>query len=177
MEMIVHPAGQLICGAARMPCALGRAGVRPDKREGDGATPAGAFALRRVLYRADRLPRPVTRLPVRTIGPRDGWCDDPGHPAYNRPVRLPFAGRCERLWRRDRRYDLILVLGHNDDPVRVGRGSAVFLHVAAPEFTPTAGCVAVAAPDLLRLLRLAGPETRLRILAAGGRRMPLDRPA
>jgi len=175
MEIVVRPSGLLICGALRVRCALGRAGIVLDKREGDGATPAGAFALRRVLYRADRRPRPPTRLPVRALSPRDGWCDDPGHPAYNRPVRLPFAGGCERLWRHDGRYDLIAVLGHNDDPVRAGEGSAVFLHVAAPGFAPTAGCVAVTAPDLLRLLRRAGPETRLRIAAPGaGGRGPRD---
>ncbi|MHA1114076.1 MAG: L,D-transpeptidase family protein [Alphaproteobacteria bacterium] len=153
----------LICGAARFRCALGRAGITDDKREGDGATPVGDFALRRVLYRADRLPRPRTRLPVCALTPRDGWCDDPNHPAYNRPVRLPFAGHREHLWRGDRLYDLIVVLGHNDDPVHAGRGSAVFVHVAAPDFAATAGCVAVAASALLRVLRRAGPETRLRV--------------
>jgi L,D-peptidoglycan transpeptidase YkuD (ErfK/YbiS/YcfS/YnhG family) len=136
---------------------LGRGGVALDKREGDGATPAGRFPLRRVLYRPDRTPRPRTRLPVAMIERADGWCDDPGHPAYNRPVRLPFPAGHEALWRDDGVYDLLVVLGHNDDPVIPGRGSAVFVHLVRPDRGPTAGCIAVEADDLYTLLADCGP--------------------
>ena len=127
------------------------------KVEGDGATPVGRFPLRRVLYRPDRGPAPDTALPVAPIGPDDGWCDDPRDPAYNRPVTLPHKGRHERLWRDDGLYDIIVVLGHNDDPVVRGAGSAVFLHVAAPDYGPTEGCVAVTNGDLRALLAACGP--------------------
>ena len=143
-----------------------RSGARRDKREGDGATPIGCWPLRQLLYRPDRLPAPTTALPLRALAPDDGWCDDPGDPAYNRPVRLPSAAGHERLWRDDGIYDLIVVLGYNDAPPRAGLGSAIFLHVAQPDFAPTAGCIALQRPDLLRLLAAAGPETRLRIEAA-----------
>lgn len=138
-------------------CALGRGGVRADKREGDGATPVGRFPLRRVLFRPDRLAPPETRLPVLPIDPADGWCDDLAHPDYNRPVRRPFPASHEEMWREDGVYDVVVVLGHNDDPVVPGSGSAVFMHVARPGYEPTAGCVALALPDLLRLLRDCGP--------------------
>ncbi len=141
-------------------CAVGRGGVRRDKREGDGATPAGCWPLRRVLYRADRLATPQSRLPLSTIGPQDAWCDDPSDPDYNRQVTLPFAGRHERLWREDEVYDVVAVLGHNDDPPLPGAGSAIFLHVARPDFAPTEGCVALALTDLLMLLNQAGPDSR-----------------
>ena len=144
-------------------CAVGRGGVRADKREGDGATPAGCWPLRRVLYRADRLAVPKSRLPASAIGPDDGWCDDPGDAFYNRQVVLPYAGRHERLWREDGVYDVVVVLGHNDDPPRPGAGSAVFLHVARADFAPTEGCVALALDDLLTVLRVAGPDSRVRI--------------
>ena len=113
-------------------CAIGVGGLRPEaeKREGDGATPIGCFALRRLVYRADRIARPETRLPVTTLLPEDGWCDAPGDPAYNRPVRLPYPARHERLWRDDEIYDVIVMLSHNDDPPVAGLGSAIFLHVA-----------------------------------------------
>jgi L,D-peptidoglycan transpeptidase YkuD (ErfK/YbiS/YcfS/YnhG family) len=140
--------------------------VRVDKREGDGATPAGRFPLRRVLYRPDRLPAPVTRLPIAALTPDDGWCDDPEDPQYNRPVRLPYAGRHEDLWRADALYDLVVVIGHNDAPVVAGMGSAVFLHLASADYRPTQGCVALARPDLLELLTGAGPDTVLEIAAA-----------
>jgi L,D-peptidoglycan transpeptidase YkuD (ErfK/YbiS/YcfS/YnhG family) len=107
-------------------------------------------------------------LPTAPIAADDGWCDDPADPAYNRPVRLPYAGRHERLWRDDRLYDLVLVIGHNDDPVVAGAGSAVFVHVARPDWAPTAGCVALALPDLLTLLTVCQPGAMLTIDA--GRR-------
>ncbi len=133
-------------------CALGATGVRTDKREGDGATPAGRFALRHVFYRADRIARPVCGLPMAALSPSDGWCDDPADTAYNRAVKLPYPASCERLWRGDTVYDLIVVLGHNDDPPFSGAGSAVFVHCARPDYAATEGCVAFAADDLLTLL-------------------------
>ena len=148
-------------------CALGRGGVRLDKREGDGATPVGSFALRRVHYRADRLAAaPLTALPLQPIQPNDGWCDDPAHPDYNRPVALPHPARTEVMWRDDGLYDVVCALGYNDDPPVAGLGSAIFLHVARPTWAPTEGCVALALPDLLTVLALAGPESRLEITAS-----------
>jgi len=132
--------------------AIGRGGVRADKQEGDGATPLGVLPLRRVLYRADRVARPVACVPVEPLAPDDGWCDDVAHDDYNRMVSLPHAARHEELWRRDGVYDVIGVLGWNDAPVVRGRGSAIFLHVARADYAPTEGCVALALADLVRLL-------------------------
>ncbi|MBK3732197.1 L,D-transpeptidase family protein [Azospirillum brasilense] len=149
-------------------CVLGRGGIRADKREGDGATPVGRFALRRVLWRPDRLERPETALPASPIAPDDGWCDDPADPAYNRPVKRPCAASHEELWRDDHVYDVIVVMGHNDDPVVPGLGSAVFMHVARPDRAPTAGCVALPLPDLLRLLKDCAPGTALTVTDPAG---------
>ncbi|UFN47948.1 L,D-transpeptidase family protein [Roseomonas sp. OT10] len=144
--------GILRLGREAWRCALGRGGVRADKSESDGATPTGPLPLRRILYRADRLPPPACFVPVEPIGPQDGWCDDPSHPDYNRPVALPHPARHEELWRQDGVYDVIGVLGWNDAPVVRHRGSAIFLHVARPGYGPTEGCVALALPDLLAAL-------------------------
>lgn len=159
----VTPDGHLAAHGQRFRCAIGRGGIRADKREGDGATPTGLFPLRRLLFRADRVNRPATGLPTRPIAPEDGWCDDPGHADYNRPIRLPHAARHERLWRDDHVYDLIVVIGHNDRPVAPGAGSAVFIHVARDGYAPTEGCVALAPADLLWLLARATPTTLLRV--------------
>ncbi|NNG04097.1 MAG: L,D-transpeptidase family protein [Inquilinus sp.] len=159
----VFPDGRLAFAGQTYRCALGRGGVMTGKREGDGATPAGHYPLRRVLYRPDRLPPPATALPVAPIAEADGWCDDSGHPAYNRPVALPFAAGHERLWREDGLYDVIVILGHNDDPPMPGRGSAIFFHVARPDHGPTEGCVALARPDLLAVLRDCRPGTEMLI--------------
>jgi L,D-peptidoglycan transpeptidase YkuD (ErfK/YbiS/YcfS/YnhG family) len=170
MDLIVSAERIARWGAIAMPCALGRAGIARGKREGDGATPAGSFPLRRVLYRADRLAPPRGRLPAEPIAPDDGWCDDPDDARYNRPVKLPFAASHERMWREDRLYDLVVVLGHNDDPVKPGAGSAVFLHVAPPDGGSTAGCVGLALDDLLRVVGDAAPGDRVVVLAPDGGR-------
>ena len=147
--------------------ALGRGGVRPaaDKREGDGSSPLGLWPLRRVLFRPDKGPPPITALPVEAIRRDDGWCDAPDDDAYNRPVALPYPASAERMWREDDVYDLVVVLGHNDDPVMPGMGSAIFLHLARPDYAPTEGCVALARADLEALLAVAGPEDALEIMA------------
>lgn len=154
MQAQVTEDGVFRLGGIVARAALGRAGLRAAdaKQEGDGATPAAVLPLRRVLFRADRLAAPACAVPVEPIAPADGWCDDPAHPDYNRMVRLPHPASCEALWRDDAVYDLIGVLGWNDAPVRRGRGSAIFLHVVAPDFAPTAGCVALALADLRRVL-------------------------
>ena len=137
------------------PCAVGKSGVRLDKTEGDGATPAGCWPIRRVLYRADRLALPETSFPCAALQPHDGWCDAPGDANYNRQVCLPYPGRYELLWREDEIYDVVVVLGYNDAPVRPGAGSAIFLHLARRDLAPTEGCVALRPEDLLTFLKLA----------------------
>ena len=152
----------------RVRCAFGRSGVAPadDKREGDGKTPLGDWPLRHVLYRADHGGGPQTALETRAIMPDEGWCDAPDDPDYNRAVRLPYPASAEKLWRDDRLYDLVVVLGHNDDPVRPGMGSAIFLHLVSPDYRATEGCVAIRRADMEALLRSARPGDVLRIVEA-----------
>jgi L,D-peptidoglycan transpeptidase YkuD (ErfK/YbiS/YcfS/YnhG family) len=151
--------GTLVWRGRRFRAALGRAGIRADKREGDGATPAGRFPLRRVWYRADRLPAPATGLETRAIRPADGWCSTPGHGDYNRPVALPHNGEVDPLWLEGGLCDVVVEVGYNDDPPVAGRGSAIFLHVAGDG--PTAGCVALDRVDLLEVLRGVSRRTHL----------------
>lgn len=152
MRALVHADGGLVFAGKVFRAALGRGGARADKQEGDGATPMGLLPLRRVLYRADRVRPPDCAVPLEPIAPDDGWCDDPTHADYNRKVRLPHQGRHEELWRGDSLYDIVGVLGWNDSPVQRGRGSAIFLHVAGPDFSPTDGCIALEIDDLRHLL-------------------------
>jgi L,D-peptidoglycan transpeptidase YkuD (ErfK/YbiS/YcfS/YnhG family) len=135
-----------------MQVALGRGGILASKFEGDGATPRGRFRLLRLWWRADRSPRPRTQLPVRAIRPDDGWCEDPNDRRYNRPIRLAEGAPGDRLRRDDHLYDFIVEIDHNTRPRVRNRGSAVFIHVARPGFAPTAGCMAMKAADLVRLL-------------------------
>ena len=153
--------GWLLAGPLALPVALGRGGIRANKREGDGGTPRGTFRLRRLWWRADRATRPRTLLPVRRIRADDGWCEDPRDRHYNQPIRLAADHPGDRLKRADRLYDLIVELDHNTRPRIAGRGSAVFIHVARPGFAPTAGCVALKAGRCGDLLARIGPRTRI----------------
>ena len=158
MNVIVTPHGaheaRLDWGLGPRRAAIGRGGIGAKGGEGDGITPLGTWPLRRLLYRADRVPAVKTHLPLSTIAPDDGWCDAPGDPAYNTAVKLPYGASTETLWRKDHIYDLVVVIGFNDAPVVPGKGSAIFLHVARPNYSATAGCVAIARPDLVTLLAL-----------------------
>lgn len=147
---------QLIFQGRTYQCAIGKGGFikDKDKTEGDGATPMGCYTLRRVLYRADRLDHtPHCRLNVSPIQSDDGWCDDPKSPDYNQPVKLPFSASHEALWRTDHIYDIIVILGHNDDPPVPGKGSAIFFHLARENYQPTEGCIAVNLADMLDILK------------------------
>lgn len=165
-EYMVYSDGWLDGDGRRFPCALGHGGVSSTKREGDGVTPAGTVALRQLFYRPDRVALPGTAIDAVAIDPDAGWCDAPGDPAYNQPVRLPYSASVERLWRWDGLYDLCIVLGYNDDPVVAGKGSAIFLHIARPCFSPTEGCVALARADFHILLPRLAPGDTLRIETA-----------
>ncbi len=153
--------GWLTVAGQVIPVALGRGGIRSNKREGDGGTPAGMFHPVRLWWRADRHPRPPTLLPVRAIGPEDAWCEDPGDRHYNQPVRLDRHRGGDRLRRDDHLYDFIVEIDHNTSPRIAGRGSAVFLHLARQNFAPTAGCVSMTRPAMLQLLKRLGPQTRI----------------
>lgn len=150
-------------GARHDPCALGKHGQTYFKKEGDGKTPNGRWRPVQCLYRPDRISRPKTALPTRPLKKNDGWCDAPHDRNYNRPVNWPYTASAEHLWRDDELYDIIIILNHNQRPRIQHRGSAIFMHVAKPGYPPTEGCLALAKPDLLRLLPHITPSTRIYI--------------
>jgi L,D-peptidoglycan transpeptidase YkuD (ErfK/YbiS/YcfS/YnhG family) len=161
MDLVVNAAGLARWDGRDLRCAIGRSGINAAKREGDGATPAGRFAMRFVLYRPDREPPPTTGLPCRPLARDDGWCDAPADSAYNRMIRLPYRASAETLWRSDGRYDLLVPLGYNDVNVVPSDGSAIFLHLAEPGYAPTAGCIALARDDLLAVLAGANASAQV----------------
>jgi len=152
-------------GKKKYDCAIGHNGFIDEKdgREGDGKTPLGKYPLRYGMYRADRIELPDIHIPMRPIREDDGWCDAPNDPAYNRPVRLPYPASAEELFRDSNVYDVILVLGHNDDPPVPEMGSAIFLHIARDEYKPTQGCVAISRQDMLKILPKLKPGMKVKI--------------
>ncbi len=153
--------GLLRAGQCVFPCSLGRSGRSFLKREGDGASPRGVWHLRRLFYRADRQFAPRSRLTPLPLRARDGWCETVGDRNYNRLVRLPYAAAHETMQRQDGLYDIVVELSHNERPRVQGHGSAVFFHLRRPDGGPTAGCIAVSQADMLKILRLVGPKTRI----------------
>lgn len=172
MDLHVRPADdgwQAVLDDGRAwPCVIGRGGTVPaaEKAEGDGATPIGAWPVRELRHRPDRVRPPATGLPLRPLAPADAWCDDPADAAYNRAVTLPFAGGHEVLWRSDHLYDLVAMLGYNDDPPVPGAGSAIFLHVAPPDGGSTAGCIALPRLALETVLEAMAPGSRVVVAGA-----------
>ena len=157
--------GNLVGEGLAMNCAYGKSGMidASVKAEGDGASPVGLWAMKRVFWRPDRLARPQTGLTTVPLRPHDGWCDAPNDPMYNRPVRLPYPASCERLWREDPVYDVIVELDHNSAPVIPGAGSAIFFHLAHDDYRSSEGCIAVSKSDMLEVLSRCGPGSILEI--------------
>jgi L,D-peptidoglycan transpeptidase YkuD (ErfK/YbiS/YcfS/YnhG family) len=157
--------GQLTGPEFAAPCVFGKAGLikASEKREGDKASPIGVWPVRRALFRADRIAARATQLRLDAITPDDGWCDDPDDMGYNRQIRKPYRGRHENLTREDRLYDLLVVLGHNDDPPVPGLGSAIFLHCQNPDGEPTLGCLALPRDALIDLVGRLEPGDEIEI--------------
>jgi L,D-peptidoglycan transpeptidase YkuD (ErfK/YbiS/YcfS/YnhG family) len=143
--------------------AVGATGVSPTKKEGDKTTPAGTFPLPFGMYRPDRIELPDTSLPMTPLREAHAWVDDPTDLKYNQLVELPYPAHTEEMWRADGIYDLLVVIGYNMNPTRPGTGSAIFLHIARPHFTPTEGCIAIERSALLNLIPLLGPASTLTI--------------
>jgi L,D-peptidoglycan transpeptidase YkuD (ErfK/YbiS/YcfS/YnhG family) len=164
-EGLEYRAGRLRWPGGSAPAAVGRGGVRANKKEGDGATPAGVYPLVFGFYREDRVKPPPSRLPMRALAPHDAWVDDPTDARYNSLATLPYPARTERMWRDDGIYDVLIVIGYNMKPVIPGAGSAIFLHIARPNFSATEGCIAVDRAVLVNLIPLLAPESSITIAA------------
>ena len=165
MDLIIKENNLAVWGKHKFKCAIGRSGCVAEraKIEGDGATPIGRWTMREVFYRPDREKPPLTLLPTLPLKKNDGWCDAPDDPKYNSLVTLPYKASAEQMWREDSLYDIVVVLGYNDEPVFPGKGSVLFLHIARPDFSPSAGCVTLSREDLLTVLQGADKESAVQV--------------
>tara|TARA_S200000501_G_C20721278_1_gene698574 strand:- start:309 stop:800 length:492 start_codon:yes stop_codon:yes gene_type:complete len=154
---------KLIIDKYRIKCAVGKRGIGEKKREGDKITPVGKFKIRSILYRKDRAIRIKSKITKLSIKNNMGWCDDPKSKKYNKLIKFPFKGHAERLYRKDNTYDIILVLDYNTNPVRKGKGSAIFIHVAKKNYTNTLGCIAVNKRNLKKIIRKINKSTIVNI--------------
>jgi len=127
----------------KLRCAIGKRGITLNKKEGDQKTPKGSFKLEYILYRKDKIPVVRSLLKKKPIKKNMGWCDDNASKLYNKLIKFPFKYSAEKLWKLKRIYDLIIVINYNLSPVIKNKGSAIFIHIARKNYSPTEGCVAL----------------------------------
>lgn len=157
-DLVLTPKGLRFRGML-YPCSIGKGGIRSDKREGDGATPRGIHEIVGMLYRPDRIARPLPW--ARPIGPRDLWSDDVEDAHYNLQVKAPYAHSHEKLRRADPLYDLVILTNWNWPTATRGKGSAIFIHQWRRPGYPTEGCIAFRRDHLHRIARNLTLSTRL----------------
>jgi len=161
--IIIKKSGYLEYKNLKFRCALGKAGIKKKKKEGDNITPEGTFKIIKVYYRPDKIKNIVTSIKKKEIKKNIGWCDDPISNSYNKEIKLPSRFSHEKLYRKDNLYDLILVLNYNINPIIKNKGSAIFIHIAKKNYEPTAGCVAIKKKDLVELLKKIKKKTKIKI--------------
>ena len=147
----------------KVKCAIGKRGIRVKKKEGDKITPKGKFRVKTILYRKDRVPNLKSKIVKIPIKKNMGWCDDPKSKDYNKLIKFPFKYSAEKLHRNDNTYDIILVLNYNLNPIRKGKGSAIFIHVASKNYKSTLGCVAVSKRNLKKIIKKINKSTIVNI--------------
>ena len=162
--IIVKKSGYLKYKNLKFPCALGKAGIKKKKKEGDNITPKGIFRLIEVYYRSDRIKNIKTSLKKNKIKKNMGWCDDPKSKSYNKLIKIPSSEKHERLYRNDHLYDIVIPLSYNMNPTIKNKGSAIFLHLAKKKYTPTKGCVGLSKVHLLKILEIIKPNTKVKLI-------------
>ena len=162
--IIINKSGYLKYKNLKFRCALGKAGIRVKKKEGDNITPKGTYKIIRIYCRKDRIRQVKSRIKIYKINKKIGWCDDPRSKKYNQLIKLPNKFRHEKFYRKDHLYDLIIVLNYNMRPVVKNKGSAIFIHLARRNYNPTKGCIALSKNNLLIILNKINKNTKIEIL-------------
>ena len=147
----------------KLKCSIGKSGITPSKKEGDLASPKGIFRLGFLYYRKDRIKSLKCKIKKRIIKKKMGWCNDSRSKKYNQEISFPFKYGAEKLYRKDKIYDLFINIKYNFSPVIKEKGSAIFLHITDDKYKPTKGCVAIAKKDFLKILPLINNKTKISI--------------
>ena len=147
----------------KLKCSIGKSGLTNFKKEGDLATPKGLFKLGLLYYRKDRIKSLKCKIKKKVIKKNMGWCNDSRSKKYNREIYFPTKYSAEKLYRRDRVYDIFINIKYNHSPIIKKKGSAIFLHLSNKKYKPTSGCVAILKKDFLKILPLINYTTKISI--------------
>ena len=161
--IIINKSGHLKYKNLWFRCALGKSGVGKKKIEGDDITPKGTYKISQIFYRKDRIKKIKSKIKIFKINKNMGWCDDPRSDAYNQLINLPNKYNYEKFYRKDNIYDLIIVLNYNMNPTIKNKGSAIFIHIAKKNYSPTKGCIALSKINLLEILNKINSNTKIKI--------------
>ena len=164
MTIIIKNKGTLSIDDFKFKCSVGKKGFTEKKIEGDLATPKGKYSLGNIYYRADRVKKPLSKLKSISIKKNMGWCDDVrSKDKYNKLINIKTMLKCEKLFRHDYKYDFFIPIKYNWKNIKLGKGSAIFLHLTK-SFKPTAGCIGISEKDFLIILKLINRKTKIQIL-------------
>ena len=163
MKIIIIEKDTLLYDEFKFKCSIGKNGKTTKKIEGDNKTPKGLYALGPLYYRKDRLPKPSTKLKKIEIMKNFGWCDDVKSKFYNKPIKTNINVRHEKLYRNDKKYDLLIPIEYNSKRPKKNKGSAIFLHLTS-NYKKTQGCVAIKEKDMLILLNIINKKTKIKII-------------
>ena len=163
MKIIIIKKDTLLYGEFKFKCSIGKNGRTTKKIEGDNKTPKGLYALGPLYYRKDRILKPSTKLKKIEIKKNFGWCDDIKSKFYNKPIKINNKIRHEKLYRNDKKYDLIIPIEYNSKKTKINKGSAIFIHLTK-NYKKTKGCVAIKEKDMLILLKLINKKTKINII-------------
>ena len=161
--IIVKKTGYLQYKNLKFRCALGKAGIKRKRKEGDNITPKGTFKITKIYYRPDKIKNIKTSLRKIKIKKNMGWCDYPKSKNYNKQIKLPSKFSHEKLYRKESVYDLFLVLDYNTNPVKKNKGSAIFLHITKGSYKKTKGCIALKRGDLIQLVSKIRKNTKIKV--------------
>lgn len=161
--IIIKKSGYLIYKNLKFKCALGKAGIKNKKIEGDNITPKGTYKIIKIFYRNDRIKKIISKFKLIKIKKNMGWCDDIKSKRYNRLLILPSKYTHEKLYRNDNLYDLILVLDYNMKPIIKNKGSAIFIHISSKNYANTKGCIALKKKHLIKIISQLTKNTKVLI--------------
>ena len=153
----------LIVDDFKFKCCIGKNGVKKHKIEGDNSTPKGVFTIGTFYYRKDRVIKPFTNLKSKIIKPNIGWSNDIKHKYYNKEIKIKKKIRCEKLFRKDHKYDYLIVIKYNTKKVIKNKGSAIFLHLTK-NYKTTAGCIVLKKKDFEILIKIIKKKTKIKII-------------
>ena len=92
-----------------------------------------------------------------------GWCDDTSSKYYNKFIKTSKNIKFEKLFRKNKNYDLLIPIKYNTTKPIKKKGSAIFLHISKKKYNPTKGCIAISKKDFLKILPTLNKKTKITI--------------